>query len=136
MSHPFPAQVHAADFSRDEFNKAVRMLKGYAARNKRPDLAEGTVLTDVAPPLEGKVNEKMKVAEVDDADLDEKLYFIDVETETGGTALLVACAAGNVLLADELLQRGAELCRNQPLVWVVLTKLENSLARSNQSRFG
>ncbi|KAH8068085.1 hypothetical protein JL721_7035 [Aureococcus anophagefferens] len=84
------------------------MLKGYAARNKRPDLAEGTVLTDVAPPLEGKVNEKMKVAEVDDADLDEKLYFIDVETETGGTALLVACAAGNVLLADELLQRGAE----------------------------
>ena len=27
-------------------------------------------------------------------------------------------------------------CRNQPLVWVVLTKLENSLARSNQSRFG
>ncbi|EGB10783.1 hypothetical protein AURANDRAFT_22203, partial [Aureococcus anophagefferens] len=50
----------------------------------------------------------MKVAEVDDADLDEKLYFIDVETETGGTALLVACAAGNVLLADELLQRGAE----------------------------
>ena len=28
------------------------------------------------------------------------------------------------------------LCRNQPLVWVVLTKLENSLARSNRSRFG
>ena len=31
---------------------------------------------------------------------------------------------------------GPLLCRNQPLVWVVLTKLENSLARSNQSRFG
>ena len=30
----------------------------------------------------------------------------------------------------------AHLCQNQPLVWVVLTKLENSLARSNQSRFG
>jgi hypothetical protein len=28
------------------------------------------------------------------------------------------------------------LCGNQPLVWVVLTKLENSLARSNRSRFG
>ena len=31
---------------------------------------------------------------------------------------------------------GAALCRIQPLVWVVLTKLENSLARSNRSRFG
>ncbi|KAK7233968.1 5'-nucleotidase [Aureococcus anophagefferens] len=31
---------------------------------------------------------------------------------------------------------GSGLCRKQPLVWVVLTKLENSLARSNQSRFG
>ncbi|KAH8057199.1 MAP kinase kinase [Aureococcus anophagefferens] len=30
----------------------------------------------------------------------------------------------------------AFLCRNQPLVWVVLTKLEDSLARSNRSRFG
>jgi len=28
------------------------------------------------------------------------------------------------------------LCRIQPLVWVVLTKLEDSLARSNRSRFG
>ena len=27
-------------------------------------------------------------------------------------------------------------CRIQPLVWVVLTKLQNSLARSNRSRFG
>ena len=31
---------------------------------------------------------------------------------------------------------GGTLCGNQPLVWVVLTKLENSLARSNRSRFG
>ena len=31
---------------------------------------------------------------------------------------------------------GALLCRNQPLVWGVPTKLENSLARSNRSRFG
>ena len=28
------------------------------------------------------------------------------------------------------------LCGIQPLVWVVLTKLQNSLARSNRSRFG
>jgi hypothetical protein len=28
------------------------------------------------------------------------------------------------------------LCGNQPLVWVVLTKLENSRARSHRSRFG
>ena len=31
---------------------------------------------------------------------------------------------------------GLGLRRIQPLVWVVLTKLENSLARSNRSRFG
>ena len=32
--------------------------------------------------------------------------------------------------------RVRRLCGIQPLVWVVLTKLENSLARSNRSRFG
>ena len=32
--------------------------------------------------------------------------------------------------------RGTRLCGIQPLVWVVLTKLQNSLARSNRSRFG
>ena len=31
---------------------------------------------------------------------------------------------------------GRGLCRIQPLVWVVLTKLENSRARSHRSRFG
>ena len=31
---------------------------------------------------------------------------------------------------------GAILCRSQPPVWVVLTKLENSRARSHRSRFG
>ena len=31
------------------------------------------------------------------------------------------------------LAAGLPLCRNQPLVWVVLTKLQNSLARSNRS---
>jgi len=31
---------------------------------------------------------------------------------------------------------GADLCGNQPLVWVVLTKLRNSLARSHRRRFG
>ena len=30
----------------------------------------------------------------------------------------------------------SDLCGIQPLVWVVLTKLQNSLARSNRSRFG
>ena len=31
---------------------------------------------------------------------------------------------------------GTDLCGFQPLVWGVPTKLQNSLARSNQSRFG
>ena len=31
---------------------------------------------------------------------------------------------------------GVDQCGFQPLVWGVPTKLENSLARSNQSRFG
>ena len=30
----------------------------------------------------------------------------------------------------------ATLCGNQPLVWGVPTKLQNSLSRSNRSRFG
>ena len=41
-----------------------------------------------------------------------------------------------LLLVGHLGRDGAHLCRIQPLVWVVLTKLENSLARSNRSRFG
>ena len=32
--------------------------------------------------------------------------------------------------------QGRWLCRMRPLVWVVPTKLENSLARSHRSRFG
>ena len=31
---------------------------------------------------------------------------------------------------------GWDLCGNQPLVWGVPTKLQNSLSRSNRSRFG
>ena len=31
---------------------------------------------------------------------------------------------------------GQGLCGNQPLVWGVPTKLQNSLSRSNRSRFG
>ena len=31
---------------------------------------------------------------------------------------------------------GGALCGNQPLVWGVPTKLQNSLSRSNRSRFG
>jgi len=38
--------------------------------------------------------------------------------------------------ADEASVRGAKLCGNQPLDWVVLTKLQTSRARSNRSRFG
>ena len=35
-----------------------------------------------------------------------------------------------------VMRRGWSLCRIQPLVWVVLTKLQNSLARSHRRRFG
>ena len=44
--------------------------------------------------------------------------------------------AEGTLLDTESSLKGTPLCRNQPLVWVVLTKLENSLARSDQCRFG
>ena len=65
--------VHAADFTRDDFGKAVNMLKGYAARNKKV-AEEGTVFTtdqppeapDVAPPMEGAVNAKMVARDVRD----------------------------------------------------------------------
>ena len=33
-------------------------------------------------------------------------------------------------------ERRLDLCGNQPLVWGVPTKLQNSLSRSNRSRFG
>ena len=46
-----------------------------------------------------------------------------------------AAAEGDADLAA-LLCDGGDLCGIQPLVWVVLTKLQNSLARSNRSRFG
>ena len=45
----------------------------------------------------------------DEALLDEKAYFVDVETATGGTALLLACASGNAILAEELLRLGAAI---------------------------
>ena len=32
--------------------------------------------------------------------------------------------------------RGRDLCANQPVSWVIPTKLQNSLSRSNRSRFG
>ena len=37
---------------------------------------------------------------------------------------------------DAELDKGTTLCGNQPLVWGVPTKLQNSLARSNRSRSG
>ena len=50
-----------------------------------------------------------------------------------GTRLLVCPEPVD---ARVLAEAGAGLCGNQPLVLVVLTKLQNSLARSNRSRFG
>ncbi|KAK7254648.1 hypothetical protein SO694_00010319 [Aureococcus anophagefferens] len=52
------------------------------------------------------------------------------------TTFLIGSADGPLNIMLNALAIGFLLCRNQPLVWVVLTKLENSLARSNQSRFG
>ena len=52
--------------------------------------------------------------------------------EDAAASLAAAVASG--LFAATLWREA--LCGNQPLVWVVLTKLENSLARSNRSRFG
>ena len=37
---------------------------------------------------------------------------------------------------DDTAARRRALCGNQPLVWGVLTKLQNSLSQSNRSRFG
>ena len=51
----------------------------------------------------------------------------------------VAAATGGpegAVFVERFAALGGLLCGNQPLVWVVLTKLENSLARSNRSRFG
>jgi hypothetical protein len=42
----------------------------------------------------------------------------------------------NVSHVVKQLRFGPDLCGNQPLVWGVPTKLQNSLSRSNQSRFG
>ena len=51
--------------------------------------------------------------------------------------LLVSLEDGSLVPVDfELSGRGHRLCGNRPLVWVVLTKRENSLARSIRSRFG
>ena len=49
-----------------------------------------------------------------------------------GTADGAAAAARG----EDPLAPGAGLCGNQPRVWGVLTKLQNSLSRSNRSRFG
>ena len=57
----------------------------------------------------------------------------------GSDAIELAYGQGIVVatvLADPTIEMSERLCRIQPLVWVVLTKLENSLARSNRSRFG
>ena len=39
----------------------------------------------------------------------EENYYINTETQTGGTALLLASASGDVNLTAELLRRGAEI---------------------------
>ena len=53
-------------------------------------------------------------------------------TSLGSAALTAAGQLGDVVKE----QMGGALCGFQPLVWGVPTKLQNSLARSNQSRFG
>ena len=45
-------------------------------------------------------------------------------------------APDRVRAPSSVVHEGTLLCRIQPLVWAVLTKLQNSLARSNRSRFG
>jgi len=47
----------------------------------------------------------------------------------------LAAAGGRAGVGLDAL-RGRVLCGNQPLVWGVPTKLQNSLSRSNRSRFG
>ena len=60
------------------------------------------------------------------------LICFDVEFPEPARHLAVAGA--ELLLAPTAL--GAGLCGNQPLVWGVPTKLQNSLSRSNRRRFG
>merc|ERR1712091_676988 len=65
----------------------------------------------------------------DDADLE--LAAVGREGAAVARALADVVRVRRVL--DGAGEHALDLCRNQPLVWVVLTKLENSLARSNRS---
>ena len=53
-----------------------------------------------------------------------------------GSAVLLWRWAESRPLYSEWYYAGLELCGNQPLVWGLPTKLQNSLSRSNRSRFG
>ena len=71
---------------------------------------------------EGSATKQVKVAEIHDV--------VNAAFDDAPPNMDPAC-----MLCFNISNR-AGLCGNQPLVWVVLTKLENSLARSNRSRFG
>ena len=63
-----------------------------------------------------------------------------VAAAVGAAAAAVGAAAAAVAEARGALRavaaEVADLCGNQPLVWGVPTKLQNSLSQSNRSRFG
>ena len=52
------------------------------------------------------------------------------------SATLDAVASREAAAPGEARLAGGVLCGNQPLVWGVPTKLQNSLSRSNRRRFG
>ncbi|KAJ8613385.1 hypothetical protein CTAYLR_002318 [Chrysophaeum taylorii] len=88
--HEAARAVRAANFLRDDYDEAVATLRRYA---------------DVIS--KSNNNNEEEPAETEPLQLDETLYFIDIETKTGDTPLLLACAAGNELLAEDLIRRGA-----------------------------
>lgn len=79
--------VAAANFLRHDYNQAIATLRT-CRHNQNGGATNATNLEGSLP-------------------LDESLYFVDLETEIGGTPLLLACGADNVNLAEELIRRGA-----------------------------
>ena len=124
ISHPFPAQaselrgVVQRGVTVAKFRGKNACVRVYLAAIWRGSLAfyaygEGYVVTPPKPPG------------------DEASSLSESHSAHGRAARTQDCPA---YVTPE--RRRQALCQNQPLVWVVLTKLENSLARSNRSRFG